>query len=63
MITYIKRLLLSCVLSIFCWLVINNLIVEVSFLRYLFIEILLLLSFSFYKFAIARTNYLPNINE
>jgi hypothetical protein len=47
----ILQILASILLSVIAWTVINNLIVPVSFLRYILIEVLLLFTFRFYIFV------------
>lgn len=49
----ILQILVSVLLSVVLWTVINNWIVPVSFLRYICIELLLLFTFRFYIFVSA----------
>jgi uncharacterized membrane protein len=44
-------ILTSIILSVTAWLIINSIIVEVSFFQYLFIEFLLLLFRGIFKFV------------
>ena len=47
-------ILASVVMSLVCWTVINNLIVEVSLIEYILIEFLLLFAFKSYIFVVKR---------
>jgi len=47
-------ILSSILMSLVCWTVINNLIVSVSLLKYIFIEILLLSAFKLYTFTVKQ---------
>lgn len=47
----IHKLFLSLVFTIINWIVIDQLIVEISFIKYIFVEVLLLVSMKFYIFT------------
>jgi hypothetical protein len=47
-------ILASVVMSLVCWTMINNLIVEVSLIEYILIEFLLLFAFKSYIFVVKR---------
>lgn len=46
--------LASMLMSLVCWTVINNLIVPVSLLKYIFIEILLVFAYKSYTFVVKQ---------
>jgi hypothetical protein len=50
----IHTLILSLMFSIISWLVVDNLIIDISFLKYFLIEIILIISLKFYKFTIQK---------
>lgn len=50
----IHTLILSAIFSIICWFVVDNLIINISFLKYFLIEIILIISLKFYKFTIRK---------
>jgi len=50
----IHTLVLSLMFSIISWLVVDNLIIDISFLKYFLIEIILIISLKFYKFTIQK---------
>lgn len=50
----IHTLILSLMFSIISWLVVDNLIIDISFLKYFLIEIVLIISLKFYKFTIQK---------
>lgn len=47
----IHKLFLSLVFTIINWIVIDQLIVEITFIKYIFVEVLLLVSMKFYIFT------------
>jgi hypothetical protein len=47
-------ILASVVMSLACWSMIDNLIVEVNLIEYILIEFLLLFSFKSYTFVVKR---------
>jgi hypothetical protein len=47
----IAKILTSIILSVICYLVIVNFVIYVSVFQYLFIEFLLVLSHTFYRFV------------
>ena len=50
----IHTLILSLMFSIISWLVVDNLVIDISFLKYFLIEIILIISLKFYKFTIQK---------
>jgi len=50
----IHTLILSLMFSIISWLVVDNLIIDISFLKYFLVEIVLIISLKFYKFTIQK---------
>jgi hypothetical protein len=51
----IHRFILSCIFLFFNWFIINKLIIDVSFIRYCFIEALILLSMKLYLVTVYKT--------
>lgn len=47
-------ILASAVMTLFCWGIINNLIISVSFIEYIFIEFLLVFAYKSYTFVVKR---------
>jgi len=47
----VLQILVSVILSVVCWVIVNNYIVPVAFLNYIFIEFLLLFAFRLYIFV------------
>jgi hypothetical protein len=52
----IHKLFLSLVFTIINWIVIDHFIVEISFIKYIFVEVLLLVSMKFYIFTTRKLN-------
>jgi len=52
----LHKLLISIVFSIINWFVIDYFIVEISIIRYFFVEVLLLISMKFYIFTTRKFN-------
>jgi hypothetical protein len=52
----IHKLFLSLVFTIINWIVIDHFIVELSFIKYIFVEVLLLFSMKFYIFTTRKLN-------
>lgn len=52
----IHRLVLSTIYTLFNWIIVNWLIVDISFWRYLFIEVFLVISMKFYIFTTRKMN-------
>jgi hypothetical protein len=50
----IHTLILSLMFSIISWFVVDNFIIDISFLKYFLIEIILIVSLKFYKFTIQK---------
>jgi hypothetical protein len=50
----LHKIILSCLFMILNWLIISNLIVDVSFFRYIFAEVIILLSMKGYILLIAK---------
>lgn len=51
---YTHRFFLGLVFTLVNWTIVKTFIVDVSFLTYLFIEILLVLSMKFFKFTLTK---------
>jgi len=47
----IHRFLISLVFSLFNWVIIDHFIVELAFVKYIFVELFLLVSMKFYIFT------------
>jgi hypothetical protein len=52
----IHKLFISIMFSITNWIIIDNFIVEISLIKYIFVEILLLVSMKFYIFTTRKLN-------
>lgn len=52
----IHRLVLSTIYTLFNWIIVNWLIVDISFWRYLIIEVFLVISMKFYIFTTRKMN-------
>lgn len=50
----LHRLLLGAIFTITNWLIVKSLIVDVSFYRYFFIELILILSMKLFKFTLTK---------
>jgi hypothetical protein len=48
------RLLLGAAFTIMNWFIVTTFIIEVSFFKYFFIELLLVLSMKFFKFTLTK---------
>jgi hypothetical protein len=53
---FITRTLLAILFTLLNWLVISHYIVEISLLRYFFVELILVISYKFYTFTISKYN-------
>lgn len=51
---WFHRLVLSAIFSVLNWLLVDWLIVELSFLKYFFVEVLLIVSLKLYTFISSR---------
>jgi hypothetical protein len=47
----IAKLLTSIILSVICYLILSNFVIDVSIFQYLIIEFILVLSHTFYRFV------------
>jgi hypothetical protein len=52
----VHKLLLSIIYALFNWMIVNWLVVELSFWKYLIIELFLLVSMKFYIFTTRKMN-------
>jgi hypothetical protein len=50
----IHRIILSTLFSILTWLVVKNFIIEITFLRYFILELILYLSMNLLKFTLQK---------
>lgn len=53
---FIHSFLIAVVFSILCWLIITNFVIEISFWKYIIIEIILAVSKKLYTFTIQKTH-------
>lgn len=50
----IHRFLISCVFTIFNWIIVDNFLIEIPLWKYLIIELFLVISLKFYTFTIRK---------
>jgi hypothetical protein len=50
----VHTVLISFLFSVICWLITNYFVISLTFIRYFFIEIILIISLKVYKFTISK---------
>jgi hypothetical protein len=50
----VHTVLISFLFSVICWLITNYFVISLTFIKYFFIEIILIISLKVYKFTISK---------